>query len=525
MFRHFRPRQPSVSISGYPAPDRYGRPPDAARPRRRPLVGLGRPGVAVLALLAITLTGMGWWATRHLVGGITISQALGLDDPRSTDGSMNILLIGLDSRKDQHGNDLPQEILDQLHAGGSDDGGYNTNTLILAHVGPDNRVVAFSIPRDDYVRAEGITGYDHIKIKQAYGLAKQQAEQKLGEHGVTDQDNLESAGREAGRAATLRAVRSLTGVPIDYFAEINLAGFYDVAQALGGVDVCLNHAVYDDYSGADFSAGPQRLDAAQALAFVRQRHGLDNGDLDRTHRQQAFLVSVMHQLAESGTFTDMGKLERLIGVARKDIVLSQGWGQEQFRRVGAIAGAGNVIYRTLPVLRYDNVDDQAVNIIDPAAIRAQVTAAFGQDGGPAASRATVSASGPSATVDVINAGDTEGLAARVSATLTNRGYTGGEVRNGSGADSAVTAIGYGASAETAARLVGQVLGISAPPRLDPALRVGSVRVTLGPDYVPPAGLDDSHETAASASSPSDGSADAPPDAGAPVRGGSITCVD
>jgi len=290
---------------------------------------------------------------------------------------------------------------------------------------------------------------------------------------------------------------------------------------LGGVDVCLNHAVYDDYSGADFSAGPQRLDAAQALAFVRQRQGLDNGDLDRTHRQQAFLVSVMHQVAESGTFTDMGKLERLLGVARKDIVLSQGWGQEQFRRVGAIAGAGNVTYRTLPVLRYDNVDGEAVNIVDPAAIRAQVTAAFGQDGGLAASRATT----PSATVDVINAGDTEGLAARVSAMLTGRGYTGGEVRNASGADSAVTAIGYGPDAETAARLVGQVLGISAPPRLDPALRAGSVRVTLGPDYVPPAGLDDSHETAASASSPSDGSADAPPDAGAPVRGGSVPCVD
>src|SRR5262249_35560403 len=209
----------------------------------------------------------------------------------------------------------------------------------------------------------------------------------LGEQGVTDQESLESAGREAGRAATLRAVRSLTGVPIDNFAEINLAGFYDVAQALGGVDVCLNHAVYDDYSGADFSAGPQRLDAAQALAFVRQRQGLDNGDLDRTHRQQALLVSVMHQVAAAGTFTGLGRLERMRGVGRKDIVLSQGWGQEQFRRVGAIAGAGNVTYRTLPVLRYDNVGGEAVNIVDPAAIRAQVTAAFGQDGGLAASRA------------------------------------------------------------------------------------------------------------------------------------------
>ena len=234
-----------------------------------------------------------------------MSQALGLDAPHSTDGSMNILLIGLDSRKDQQGDDLPQQILDQLHAGGSDDGGYNTNTLILVHVGADNRVAAFSIPRDDYVSAEEIRGYDHIKIKQAYGLAKAEAEQKLVDQGVTDQDALGTQGREAGRAATLRAVRNLAGVPIDYFAEITLAGFYDVAEALGGVRVCLNNPVQDDYSGADFPAGPQRLDAGQALAFVRQRRGLDNGDLDRTHRQQAFLVSVMHQLQDAGTFTDI----------------------------------------------------------------------------------------------------------------------------------------------------------------------------------------------------------------------------
>ncbi|MBV9514321.1 MAG: LCP family protein [Mycobacteriaceae bacterium] len=518
--RRLRPPADTSSTASYSAAN------VTLAPRRRTFAGLGRAGIAIVSALALALTGTGWWATRNLVGGITVSQALGLDAPRSTDGSMNILLIGLDSRKDQHGNDLPQEILDELHAGGSDDGGYNTNTLILAHVSADNRVVAFSIPRDDYVRADGITGYDHIKIKQAYGLAKQQAEQKLNDEGVTDQDSLESAGREAGRAATLRAVRNLTGVPIDYFAEINLAGFYDVAQALGGVEVCLNNAVYDDYSGADFPAGRQRLDAAQALAFVRQRHGLDNGDLDRTHRQQAFLVSVMRQLADSGTFTDMDKLEKLIQVARKDIVLSQGWGEDQFRRVGAIANSSNVSYRTLPVLRYDTVDDQDVNIVDPAAIKAQVTAAFGQDGSPAAGDPVVT---PRATVDVVNASDAEGLAARVSAALTGRGYPGGDVRNASGTEPTATAIGYGPDAQSAAGLVGQALGISAPASPDPSLAPNRVRVTLGPDYVPPAALDGSHETtpntAAPASSASDGSTDAAPDAGAPVGGSSIPCVD
>jgi LCP family protein required for cell wall assembly len=244
--------------------------------------------------------------------------------------------------------------------------------------------------------------------RQRDGLTKADEEQKLVNSGVNDQVTLETQGREAGRTATLAVVRALTGVPIDYFAEVNLAGFYDVAANLGGVEVCLNHTVHDDYSGADFPAGRQMLDAQQALAFVRQRHGLDNGDLDRTHRQQAFLVSVLRQLQDSGTFTDLAKLNALVDVAHNDIVPSQGWGQELFGRIGALAG-GHIHYQTLPVLRYDSIDGQDVNIIDPVAIRDQFTTAFGD----AASTPTASVP-PAATVDVINAGSVPGQATEVS---------------------------------------------------------------------------------------------------------------
>ena len=139
---------------------------------------LRRTVATLLALLTLTGTGIAYWQTHGLLGAITISRALGLDTPRSTGGDTNILLIGLDSRKDQDGNDLPENILDQLHAGDSSSGGYNTNTLILVHIGADDRVVAFSIPRDDYVAVSGITGFDHIKIKEAYGLTKAQTERE-----------------------------------------------------------------------------------------------------------------------------------------------------------------------------------------------------------------------------------------------------------------------------------------------------------------------------------------------------------
>jgi LCP family protein required for cell wall assembly len=433
---------------------------------------------------------------------------------------MNILLMGLDTRKDQQGNDLPPAILDKLHAGDSDSGGYNTNTLILMHIASDDRVTAFSIPRDDYVTATGIPGYHHIKIKEAYGLTKANTEQKLADSGVTDQASLESAGRESGRAATINAVRNLTGVPIDYFAEVSLAGFYDLAESLGGVEVCLNHSVHDDYSGADFPAGRQTLDAEQALAFVRQRHGLDNGDLDRTHRQQAFLASVMRQLQQTGTFSDVTKLDSLVAVARKDIVLSTGWGEQQFLRMGVLA-SGSVQYRTLPVLRYETTPDgQEVNIVDPSAIKAEVAAAF-NDGSTAA---TTTEAQPSSTVDIVNAGDAAGLAGTVSRQLGRHGFTAGQIHNATGAESTVTAVEYGAGAATDAQNVAALLGINPPDTASSQVAPGHVRITLGRDYELPDTLWPG-DAPSTTTSPHTSPPTSTPDAGRPIDGGGIPCVN
>ncbi len=373
-----------------------------ARTRRRGTIV--RRGIAALAaFLVLAGTGIGWSTVRNLSQGITTSNALagiaasapGLNGAA---GSVNVLLMGLDSRKDQNGNDLPPALLDQLHAGDSSSGGYNTNTLILMHIpGDGSRATAFSIPRDDYVAVRGIPGYDHVKIKEAYGLKKAATEDALAATGVTDPHTLETAGREAGRAETLQTVQDFVGVRIDHFAEVNLAGFYDLATALGGVQVCLNHPVQDSYSGADFPAGVQTLNAAQALAFVRQRHGLPNGDLDRTHRQQAFLASVTHKLSNAGTFTNLGELQSLLDVAKRDVVISAGWDIPTFLRQATNLTGGNVAFATLPIERYDTVDGQAVNIVDQTKIQHQVHVAFGLQPPPAPTSPTPSQSTPATT--------------------------------------------------------------------------------------------------------------------------------
>ncbi|AQA26022.1 cpsA domain protein [Rhodococcus sp. MTM3W5.2] len=115
---------------------------------------------ASLSAMVLGGVGLGWAAQSHLTSGLQFSDALDAlagAGPKSRHGDANILLIGLDSRKAMDGSDLPaQFVTDELHAGDSGVGGYNTNTLILLHVpGDGSRATAAAIPRDDYVSVPG----------------------------------------------------------------------------------------------------------------------------------------------------------------------------------------------------------------------------------------------------------------------------------------------------------------------------------------------------------------------------------
>ncbi|HET9170366.1 MAG TPA: LCP family protein, partial [Actinospica sp.] len=381
MTRNPRPRPPENRPGARPAPAvpprrpaprpaaarSSSRPPSRSRLPRGLRIGL-RALSGTLALLVLAVAATGWYMDRAILGTLTTSDALsGLGDHPETD--QNILLMGLDSRKDMNGNDLPYSILDKLHAGSSSDiGGYNTNTLILLHVPADgSRAVALSIPRDDYVNLPD--GLGEHKIKEAYGRAKALAEQQAQQSGVNGQAQLETIGREAGRKSAVEAVQDLLGVQVDHFAEINLAGFYDLANALGGVTVCLRQPAHDDYSGADFPAGVQTLDGQQALEFVRQRHNLTGGDLDRTHRQQAFLASAAAKLSSAGVFGDLGKLSALLDVAHRDVVVDSGLNPLTFIRQAGAVTSGRVSFYTLPIEGFATEDGESVNLIDPVKVR------------------------------------------------------------------------------------------------------------------------------------------------------------
>ncbi|MFF3573706.1 LCP family protein [Nocardia jiangxiensis] len=489
---------------------------------------VGRLAVAAAAVVVVSGTGFAYYTEKSFDQGFTRSNVISSEDAAALDGDVNILLIGLDTRKDRNGNDLPEQVMDRLHAGDGSEGGYNANSLILVHI-PKNltKITAFSIPRDDYVPVTGIPGYDHAKIKEAYGLEKAAVEQKLIDQGVDEKGELERRGREAGRESMVRTVKALTGVPINRFAEISLVGFYDLATILGGVDVCLNHAVDDEYySGAVFPAGPQHLDAARALSFVRQRHGLDNGDLDRTHRQQAFLTAAATQLQKSGTLTDIGKLRQLINAAQNDVVLSQGWNILDFAQTMGKAGSIPIEFQTLPIRGYQSIDNQDVNIIDPAAIKHAVRTAFGV-------HATQLAN-PTGTVDVVNAGSVTGMAAEVSNALARKGFGKGSIGNAAYGDGSSSLVYYGAGAGSDAAQLADILG-GLPTAASKNVGPGHVKVILGSDFTLPDELTTSAmsstsnaTTDSSTSTTTSATADSGLDTGTPVTtsiGSKSPCVN
>jgi LCP family protein required for cell wall assembly len=392
-------------------------------------------------------------------------------------GAQNILLMGLESRRDWDGNILPASILAQLHAGNARAvadgvGGNDTNTLILIHIpAGGKKAVGFSIPRDDWVSFAGTVGPEQQgKIDQAYGVSMYYEEEKLrAQHPNMSQDQLAFLGNESGRAAAVATVERLTGVHIDHFAEVNLDGFYELAKIFGGVEVCLKHAVYDVNSGADFHAGYQHLDAAQALAFVRQRDGLPNGDLDRTHRQQAFIDSILRQLRSEGMLSDLTKMEALLSAAKQYVITDAGWNLLDFAEQMHDLTSANLVFHTLPIQSYATIDGQDANVVNPAYIKAIVQATFYPRPSPPRPRY------PKATVDVLNGGYTTGLAARISAALTTAGYRAGTVGNTSPRSS--TAVLYGTGASASASRIATLFGVRAVASASVA--AGHVEILLG----------------------------------------------
>ncbi|WP_103348312.1 LCP family protein [Amycolatopsis sp. CA-128772] len=516
-------REPADVRRAGPSPSRRPRPRPAPRARRNSFRGV-KISLAVVSLLVMGLTGYAWAAMQGLVNGLNyqnvISEGGGGEKP--ADGARDILLVGLDSRTDAQGNPLPREVLDELRAGDAD-GELNTDSLIFVHIPNDgSKAVAMSLPRDSYV---DIPGYGKHKINSAYARAMLQARKDLQKQGVTDPKELDVKANQAGAKELIETIEKLTGSTIDNYAAVNLLGFSEITKAIGGVDVCLNNTVKDQYSGANFTKGQHTISGVEALEFVRQRHGLPNGDLDRVVRQQVFMAGMARKVLSAGTLTNPGKLSDLIDAIKKSVVLNQNWDIFGFAQQMKGLTGGQLEFRTIPVknIEYKTPEDGVAIQVDPAEVKQFVQSLAGPQPGQTAPPAEqADPANKATTVDVRNASGRTGLAAGAAKTLEAKGFTSGETSNATSRKTTVIWVPKGG--KTAGQAVADALGGSPTVQEDKSVQAGHVTVFLGADYQGSTSASSSGAGSAGASS----QAAAPPPAAEedkPITAEGVPCVN
>ena len=495
------------------------------------------------AVAALTLVVSGY---AHEVNGLVDATGRGIAINGSpVTGAMNILVMGLESRTNYYGQTLSAQQLTETHSGNVSSvssgqvGAQDTDTLILVHIfAGGQKAVGFSIPRDDLVTYPTPTylGITQGKIDQAYDFAYNLSLQQTYGSDMSQNDRYLKA-NQAGQAFEIATVQAVTGVHIDHFVEANLIGFFSLAQAFGGIEVCVKpapaqggfgyganlkdynsgwNAFLDGYKGR--KGGPQYLHLAadQALAFVRARDTVPGIDIGRTKRQQAVVDYVIWRLKHEGAFTDLTLLTSLLGVASQYIITDSTFKLFDFAsNMRALTGK-NMTFSTLPFASQENGmqlngSSQDVNIINVPYIQQYVQDKFYPK--PAVKKSSVKPSAskkPAApipapstvTVDVYNGSGAPNLASDTSQALVALGYVAGAIDNASDQAQTLqadTQVFYGAGAAANAAKIAAKAGAKATALA--SLPAGHVEVLLGSSVTAvPAGL-----TGAGTPSPSAGS--------------------
>jgi anionic cell wall polymer biosynthesis LytR-Cps2A-Psr (LCP) family protein len=164
---------------------------------------------------------------------------------------------------------------------------------------------------------------------------------------------------------------------------VDFGGFQAITDALGGVTVCVKELpsslrargfdnLNDRMSGWSGQVGENRLDGAQALAFVRQRYGLPEGDLDRIRRQQQFLSVVFHAMTAPSTLANPMRVRDVLDATTAALTVDQGTSLTDLEplalRLRTLTGGGSG-FETVPATAATRAG-QSVLLVDPAKLAA-----------------------------------------------------------------------------------------------------------------------------------------------------------
>ncbi|MFF4018147.1 LCP family protein [Streptomyces sp. NPDC001843] len=284
------------------------------RRRRRAL----RWSATVLAVVILGTAGAGYLYYQHLNGNIR-KDPLNIGDAKDRAAAsqanaagqtpLNILLIGSDGRNNKE---------DQKLGGAKDT--FNTapraDVQMLLHLSADRtNMSVVSMPRDTRLDMPKCTDPDSGKVYQA----------------TTFTMTNDSLGR-GGPGCTVATWEKLTDIHIDHFMMIDFAGVVSMADAIGGVPVCVDANIHSKDrlghgSGLKLKKGTTDIKGVQALQWLRTRYGFeDNTDIARAKAQHQYMNAMVRQLRENATLSNPGKLQSLAETATKALTVDDGLG-------------------------------------------------------------------------------------------------------------------------------------------------------------------------------------------------------
>ena len=435
---------------------------DIGRPHRARRVARVLSWIAVVMSVAVLATSTaGYVFVRYYDGKINRLDGLFGDEgnrPSSGPGkSQNFLLVGSDTREGASAEELHR-------ASTTFEPGRRSDTVILIHLSAkQDKALLLSFPRDAYV---AIPGAGKNKLNTAFS--------------------------RGGPALTIKTIEQLTQVRVDHYLEVNFTGFFRMVEALDGVDVCLPKAQKEPLSGIDLPAGRSRVKGPQALAFVRQRHGLPRGDIDRIERQQQFLGAMLRRATSKGMLLRPDRLLGFLKVVTESIQVDD---KLTFNDMKDLAfrlkdlDPQKVQFMTVPIDRLAKRGGASVVLLDEPAMTELFTKIRNDEVFPddTATPSKKPTTGPALTVapsrirvDVLNGSGTAGVARKAAADLREVGFAIGDVSNADRSTYAVTEVHYGPDRFESARTVSAAVPGS---RLVPDDTLGrEVVVVIGSDY-------------------------------------------
>lgn len=174
------------------------------------------------------------------------------------------------------------------------DEGSRSDVIMLIRVDPSTATIDLvSIPRDTMVTIDS-HGTQKINAAYAYG----------------------------GAAGAVNAVSEFAGVPISHYAAVHFEELEQVVDALGGVWVDVPEDISAGNGNMDFSAGEQKLNGEQALAFARERYNVSGGDFGRAQAQRIIVEAIINQVLECTPTELPGVISQLADCVTTDYSLT-----------------------------------------------------------------------------------------------------------------------------------------------------------------------------------------------------------